>query len=63
MSIAIVLNIVLAALVIAAVVGGLAWSIATQGLAAPAGLQRSARRRHRASARKQLFGRPAENRA
>ena len=61
MSIVIVLNIVLALLVIAGIVGGLAWSIATQGLDAPAGLRRSARRRQRASARTQL--KPVQNRA
>ena len=54
MSIVIVLNIVLAALVIAGIVGGLAWSIATQRADAPAGLHRSARRRRRAGARTQL---------
>jgi hypothetical protein len=61
MSIVIVLNIVLVALVIVAIVGGLAWSVASQGLDAPAGVQRRARRRPRASARTQL--KPVQNRA
>jgi hypothetical protein len=63
MSIVIVLNVVLALLVIAAVVGMLAWSIATQGLDAPAGGVRSARRRRRTSARAHVLGRTLEHRA
>ena len=63
MSIVIVLNIVLAALVIVGIVGGLALSIATQGVDAPTGLARSARRRRRTSARMALTGQPAEHRA
>ncbi|MBV9604967.1 MAG: hypothetical protein JO027_07670 [Solirubrobacterales bacterium] len=63
MSIVIVLNIVLVALVIVGIVGGLAWSIASQDLDAPAGVKRSSRRRRRASARAQFIGRPADFRA
>ncbi len=63
MSIVLVLNVVLAVLVIAGIVGMLAWSIATQGLEAPAGLARSARRRRRTTTRAQLLGRTLEHRA
>jgi hypothetical protein len=62
MSIVLVLNVVLALLVIVGIVGMLAWSIATQGLDAPAGRVRSSRRR-RATTRAQLFGRTLEHRA
>lgn len=63
MSIVLVLNVVLALLVIVGIVGMLAWSIATQGLDAPAGRVRSARRRRRATTRAQLLGRTLEHRA
>jgi hypothetical protein len=63
MSIVLVLNIVLAALVIVGIVGMLAWSIATQGLDAPAGRVRSSRRRRRATPRAQLLGRTLGYRA
>jgi hypothetical protein len=63
MSIVLVLNIVLALLVIVGIVGMLAWSIATQGLDAPAGHVRSARRRRRATTRPQLLGRTLGHRA
>jgi hypothetical protein len=59
----IALNIVLATLVIVGIVGMLAWSIATQGLDAPAGRVRSTRRRRRTTARAQLLGRTLEHRA
>ena len=63
MTIALVLNVVLATVVIVAIVGMLSWSIATQNLDAPAGLLRSARRRRRTTARVQLVGRTVEHRA
>jgi hypothetical protein len=63
MSIVLVLNIVLALLVIVGIVGMLAWSIATQGLGAPAGRVSSARRRRRTTARALLLGRTLEHRA
>lgn len=63
MSIVLVLNVVLALLVIVGIVGMLAWSIATQGLDAPAGRVPSARRRRRATTRAQLLGRTLEHRA
>ena len=63
MSIVLVLNVVLAVLVIAGIVGMLAWSIATQGLDAPAGLARSPRRRRRTTTSAQLLGRTLEHRA
>jgi hypothetical protein len=63
MSIVLVLNIVLALLVIVGIVGMLAWSISTQGLDAPAGRFRSARRRRRATPRPQLLGRTLGHRA
>ena len=62
MSIVLVLNVVLALLVIVGIVGMLAWSIATQGLDAPAGRVRSSRRR-RTTTRAQLLGRTLEHRA
>jgi len=62
MSLVLILNLVLAVLVIAGIVGMLAWSIATQGLEASAGPARSARRR-RTSTRAQLLGRTLEHRA
>jgi hypothetical protein len=63
MSIVLVLNLVLALLVIVGIVGMLAWSIATQGLDAPAGRVRSSRRHRRATTRAQLLGRTLEHRA
>jgi len=63
MSIVLALNLILALLVIAAIVGGLAWSITSQNLDAPAGLVRTARRRQRTTARAQFLGRPADHRA
>jgi hypothetical protein len=63
MSIALVLNVALALLVIVGIVGMLALSIATQGLDAPAGRVRSSRRRPRATTRAQLLGRTLEHRA
>ena len=62
MTIALVLNIVLATVVVVGIVGMLAWSIATQDVDAPNGLVRNARRR-RASARSRFVGRTVENRA
>lgn len=59
----IALNLILALLVIAAIVGGLAWSIASQRLEVPAGLVRTARRRQRSTARAQFIGHPADHRA
>jgi hypothetical protein len=63
MSIVLVLNVVLALLVIVGIVGMLAWSIATQGLDAPAGVVRSARRQRRTTARARVLGRTLEHRA
>jgi hypothetical protein len=65
MPIVLVLNVVLALLVIVGIVGMLAWSIATQGLEAPAGLARTPhrRRRRRTATRSQLFSRTLEHRA
>ncbi len=63
MSTVIVLNIVLAALVIVGIVGMLAWSIATQGLDAPAGRAPSTRRRRRSTARARFIGQTVEHRA
>jgi hypothetical protein len=63
MSLVLALNLILALLVIAAIVGGLAWSVASQNLGAPAGLLRTARRRQRTTARPQFIGRPADHRA
>jgi hypothetical protein len=57
MSIALVLNVVLALLVIVGIVGMLAWSIATQGLAAPAARVPSSRRRRRTTTRAHVLGR------
>lgn len=63
MSIVLVLNIALALLVIVGIVGMLAWSIATQGLDAPAARVRSSRSRRRAATRPQLLGRTLGHRA
>lgn len=64
MSLVLALNLIFALLVIAAIVGGLAWSITSQNnLDAPAGLLRTARRRQRTTARAQFIGRPAGHRA
>jgi hypothetical protein len=60
MTIALILNVVLATVVIVAIVGMLSWSIATQDLDAPAGRLRSARRL--TTARAQLAGRTVEHR-
>ena len=57
MSIALVLNVALALLVIVGIVGMLAWSIATQGLDAPAGRLRSPRRQRRSTTRAHVLGR------
>src|SRR2546421_233198 len=62
MTIALVLNIVLATVVVVGIVGMLAWSIATQDVDAPNGLVRNARRR-RASARSRFVGRTVEKAA
>ncbi len=56
MSIVLVLNVFLALLVIVGIVGMLAWSIATQGLDAPAGRLRS-RRQRRSTTRAHVLGR------
>ncbi|HZE06411.1 MAG TPA: hypothetical protein VE127_14370 [Solirubrobacteraceae bacterium] len=61
MSIVLILNIVLAALVIVGIVGMLASSIATPD--APANLVRSARRRRRPTPRPRFVGQTLENRA
>jgi hypothetical protein len=63
MSIVLALNLIFALLVIAAIVGGLAWSIASQNLDASAGLVRTARRRRRTTARAQFIGQPVDHRA
>lgn len=57
MSIVIVLNVALALLVVVGIVGMLAWSIVTQGLDAPAGRLRSARRQRRSTTRAHVLGR------
>jgi membrane protein implicated in regulation of membrane protease activity len=57
MSIALVLNVALALLVIVGIVGMLAWSIATQGLDAPAARRRSTRRRRQSTTRAHVLGR------
>ena len=61
MTIALVLNVVLATVVIVGIVGMLAWSIASQNLDASGGLLRSARRRK--TARVQFIGRTLDHRA
>jgi hypothetical protein len=63
MTIALILNIVLATAVIVAIVGGLAWSIATQNVDAVSGPMLSARRRRRTTARAKFIGRSVEHRA
>ena len=62
MSIVVILNIVFATLVIAGIVGMLAWSILSQNVDAPAAAVPS-RRRRRATARPKFVGRTVENRA
>ena len=57
MSIVLVLNVFLALLVIVGIVGMLAWSIATQGLDAPAGRVRGSRRRRQSTTRAHVLGR------
>jgi hypothetical protein len=59
----ITLNVVLAGLVLIAVIGMLAWSIATQNVDAITGHVRSARRRRRATTRARLAGRTVGSRA
>jgi hypothetical protein len=63
----IALNIMFATIVIVAIVGMLAWSVARDArdnnLDAPAGILRSARRRQRTTARAHIIGRSVENRA
>ena len=63
MSIVLVLNIALATLVIVGIVGMLAWSIATQGSDAPAGLVHGPRRPRRTTARAQRLGQALDQRA
>jgi hypothetical protein len=63
MTLALILNLVLATIVIVGIVGMLAWSIASQNAHAFAGLLRITRRRRRTTARAQLVGRSLENRA
>jgi len=63
MTTALTINIVLAGAVLIAVVGMIAWGIATQNVDAITGVARSARRRRRATARAQFVGRTAGNRA
>jgi hypothetical protein len=63
MSTVLVLNIVLATLVIVGIVGMLAWSIATQGSDAQAGLVPGPRRRRRTTARAQCLGQALDQRA
>jgi hypothetical protein len=63
MTTALALNIVFAGFVLFAVVGLLAWSIATQNLDAVTGQVRGARRRRRAAARARIVGRTVDSRA
>ena len=63
MTTALTLNIVFAGFVLIAVIGLLAWSIATQNLDAVTGQVRSARRRRRAAARARIVGRTVDSRA
>ncbi len=63
MTTALTLNIVFAGLVLIAVIGMIAWSIATQNVDAITGQARSARRRRRATARAQFVGRTVDSRA
>lgn len=63
MTTALALNIVFAGFVLIAVIGLLAWSIATQNLDAVTGQVRSARRRRRAAARARIVGRTVGSRA
>ena len=63
MTTALTINIVLAAVVLAAVVGAIAWSIATQNVDAPTRIVRGARQRRRTSAQARFVGRTVENRA
>ncbi len=63
MSLVLALNLIFALLVIAAIVGGLAWSIASRNLDAPARLVRTARRRQRTTARPRFVGQTAQHRA
>ena len=63
MTTALALNIVFAGFVLIAVIGLLAWSIATQNLDAVTGQVRSGRRRRRAAARSRIVGRTVDSRA
>ena len=63
MTTALPLNIVLAGLVLIAVIGMIAWSIATQNVDAITGQVHSARRRRRATARARIVGRTVDSRA
>lgn len=63
MTTALTLNIFLAAVVITAVLGMIAWSIATHHRDAVTGLVRTARPRRRATARVRFIGRTVETRA
>jgi hypothetical protein len=63
MTTALTLNIVFAGLALIAVIGMIAWSIATQNLDSPTGLVRSARRRRRVAARARIVGRTVDSRA
>jgi hypothetical protein len=63
MTTALTLNIVFAGLVLIAVIGMIAWSIATQNVDAITGHVRGARRRSRATTRARLVGRTVDGRA
>jgi hypothetical protein len=63
MTTAVALNVGFTGFVLIAVIGLLAWSIATQNLDAVTGQVRSARRRRRAAARARIVGRTVDSRA
>jgi hypothetical protein len=63
MTTALTLNIVFAGLALIAVIGLIAWSIATQDVDAVAGHVLTARRRRRAGARARVVGRTIDSRA
>lgn len=63
MTTALTLNIVFAGIVLIAVIGMIAWSIATQSVDAITGHVRGARRRRRATTRARVVGRMVGGRA
>jgi hypothetical protein len=63
MTTALTLNIVFAGLALIAVIGMIAWSIATQNVDAVAANVRTARRRRRAATRARVVGRTIDSRA